>query len=1237
MRSGSLQRSWQFAIDRGGTFTDAVARDPDGRLHTHKVLSRDPKHPGDPAVRAIEEILARLPGSDRRLESVRLGTTVATNALLERKGAPTLLVTTRGLGDALRIGYQNRPDIFARAIRLPPALYSAVIEANERIDATGTVLEPLDEASLLAELCEARAGGLRSVAIAFLHGLRNPGHERNAARLAAQAGFEEIVMSHQVAPLVGLIARGDSAVADAYLSPILGRYVRDFLGKLADGHGRPQLLMMQSNGGLVDPDGFRGINGVLSGPAGGVVGLASIAEAAGIGRLIGFDMGGTSTDVSLYAGELPRRLATEIDGVRLHSPMMDMHTIAAGGGSIVRYADGRLQVGPESAGADPGPACYRRGGPATVTDCNVVLGRIRPERFPAVFGASGDEPLDPDASRARLEAVSAELARDGTRLAIEQLAEAFLTVAVSRMANATRELALSQGHDPSQFALLPFGGAAGQHACAVAEALGIDSMLLDPLAGVLSAWGIGLARRRCLRRRSVRDPCDAPGHTRIAAVLDRLEEAARRELNRQGIADQDIAVRRTASLRLPGSDSEIEVEWGEPPAMLEEFVLAHHRLYGFADDTRIAMLAGCCAEAVELEPDPARQQRSPGTLLPPSAEPRPGISAQGETATAATVPAIAGGTGAAPMAAVAMVDAWSGGAWRRIPLRLRGDAAGEMVLNGPALIAEQGATVWIAPGWVARSRGDGRTLLTRERVREGGSSVEMAPADPMRLEVFNGLFMHVAEQMGVVLRQTASSVNIRERLDFSCAIFDGDANLVANAPHMPVHLGSMGASVTAVIERHGRDMRPGDSYILNSPYHGGTHLPDITVVTPVFDDTGSRINFFTASRAHHADVGGITPGSMPPGSKDISEEGALIEPIRILRDGRLDEDGFRRALARGCHPARNPDQNLADLRAQLAANARGIRELGRAASEHGLSTLLCYMRHVQDNAEACMRRAVRRLRDGDFAYEMDNGQCVRVAVSVDHAAGAVSVDFTGTSPQGNDNFNAPRAVTVAAVLYVFRTLIDETIPLNAGCLRPIDIVVPPGSMLDPTFPHAVVAGNVETSQCIVDALYGALGLQAASQGTMNNLTFGNDRYQYYETIAGGSGAGDGFDGASGVQTHMTNSRLTDPEVLESRFPVLLREFSLRPGSGGAGAYRGGDGLVRCVEFREAMTAAILSNHRRIAPFGLQGGGAATRGENRVLRRDGSSEALAATAEVSVEAGDRVCIATPGGGGFGQRR
>ena len=1214
MTGDRTSRGWRFAIDRGGTFTDIVAWDPDGCVHTHKLLSRDAGHGGDPAVRGIGDVLARRGGAAAAVESVRLGTTVATNALLERKGEPTLLVTTRGFGDALRIGYQHRPDIFARDIRLPPLLYSAVIEADERVDAAGNVLTSLDEATLRLALDGALRKGLRSVAIAFLHGPRNPAHELRAAALAVAAGFEEVVTSHEVAPLTGLVARADSAVADAYLSPVLLRYVRQFLRELKQRYGSPELLLMQSNGGLVDPDGFRGINSVLSGPAGGVVGLAAVGQSSGASRLVGFDMGGTSTDVSLFAGELPRRFATEIDGVRLRVPMMDIHTIAAGGGSIVRFADGRLQVGPESAGADPGPACYRRGGPATVTDCNVVLGRIRPERFPAVFGESGAEPLDVEAARLRLAAIAADLYRqDGTNRGIESLADEFLQVAVARMANAIRDLALRQGQDPARFTLLPFGGAAGQHACAVADALGIASILLDPLAGVLSAHGIGLALRRCVRRRTAGEPCSGAGFARTSAMLSALDAAATAELRRQGVPGDAIDVRRTAHLRFDGSDTSIEVEWDSPRAMRSAFTTAHERLYGFANAAAQIVIAEASVEA--FEHSATTTQAGAGI----------------ET------PGLAGGSAGTRPDSTSTIEVWAAGAWRRVPLHLREDLREGQSLPGPALLIERGSTAWIAMNWDATVVSQGRLLLERRASPAATRSGADLGTDPLRLEVFNGLFMHVAEQMGVVLRQTASSVNIKERLDFSCAIFDGEGRLVANAPHMPVHLGSMGASVTAVLETHGARMRRGDSFLVNSPYHGGTHLPDMTVVTPVFDAAGHRIDFITASRAHHADIGGITPGSMPPGSRDIGEEGALFVPVRIVRDGRLDEDLLARAFAAGPWPARNLGQNLADLRAQLAANARGIQELERAADEHGLATLLAFMGHVQHNAEMCMRSAVRRLRDGRFRYELDNGQFIEVAVSVDKEAGSAMVDFAGTSAQRDNNFNAPRAVTVAAVLYVFRTLIDEPIPLNAGCLTPLEIVVPSGSMLDPTFPHAVVAGNVETSQCIVDALYGALGLQAASQGTMNNFTFGNERYQYYETIAGGAGAGPGFDGASGVQTHMTNSRLTDPEVLEERFPVLLREFAIRAGSGGAGEFRGGDGLVRRVEFREAMTAAILSNHRRIAPFGLQGGAPGQPGANVVMRRDGRSETLAATVEIAVEPGDQIAIATPGGGGFGRQR
>jgi 5-oxoprolinase (ATP-hydrolysing) len=1116
------------------------------------------------------------------------------------------------LRDALRIGHQHRPDIFAREIRLPPVLHAHAVEAAERVAADGTVLEPLDEAALARDLDLARRSGLRAVAIALLHAVQNPVHERRAAALARAAGFEEVVVSHAVAPLVGLIARGDSAVADAYLSPVLLRHLTAFRAELRERHGEPPLLLMQSNGGLVDPEGFRGLHGVLSGPAGGVVGLAAAGAASGLEHVIGLDMGGTSTDVSLYGGALPRRFTTEIDGVRLQAPMLDIHTIAAGGGSIVRYADGRLQVGPESAGADPGPACYRRGGPATVTDCNVVLGRIRADRFPQVFGPHGDAPLDPSASRERLAVIAREVAdAGGPHYGIEALAAAFLEVAVAKMANAIRELALRHGEDAGRFTLVPFGGAAGQHACAVADALGIDTLLLHPLAGVLSAWGIGLARRRCIRRRSLECALDVAGTDAAGAALDALESAARAELSRQGIADADMEVVRSAQLRIAGSDTALEVPWQPADELRAAFIAAHRRLFGFSDAAAAVVIATVGVEAAERDG-----------------------AGRGDVAGIAPQSWDGGGPTPGGQAAEA-TRAWSDGSWREVRLHRREELPPGTPVAGPALLSEPGSTGWIAAGWEGAVDRNGCLALRRVATSAASSSPAADVPDPLRLEVFGGLFMHVAEQMGVVLRQTASSVNIKERLDYSCALFDADANLVANAPHMPVHLGSMGASVAAVLEAHGSDLRPGDAFLLNSPYHGGTHLPDMTVVTPVFEASGERVHFFTASRAHHADVGGISPGSMPPGSRDIGEEGVLIEPVRILRAGVLDTDLLRRLLAGGAWPARNPEQNLADLRAQLAANARGIRELERAASMHGWPMLLGYMGHVQDNAEACMRRAIRRLHDGRFRYEMDSGQQVEVSIRVDRAAGTATVDFTGTSAQQANNFNAPRAVTVAAVLYVFRTLVDEPIPLNAGCLRPLAIVVPPGSMLDPAPPGAVVAGNVETSQCVVDALYGALGLQAAAQGTMNNLTFGNDRYQYYETIAGGSGAGPGYHGASGVQTHMTNSRLTDPEVLERRFPVLLREFALRTGSGGAGAFRGGDGLVREIEFREPMTAAILSNHRRVAPFGLAGGEPGAVGVNRLLRRDGSSEALQATAEFAVDAGDRLRIETPGGGGYGR--
>ncbi len=1204
MSAHTEQAGWRFAIDRGGTFTDVVAWSPTGEVYAHKVLSFDPRNPGDAAVRGMAEVLSRQDAT-AVISAIRLGTTVATNALLERKGEPTWLVTTRGFRDALRIGYQNRPDIFARRIELPAPVYEGVVEVDERVDADGQVLAELDQQSLQRDLRVVRAQGVRSLAIVFVHGFRHPAHETLAAAIAREIGFEEIVVSHAAAPMLGLVSRGDTTLADAYLSPVLTRYLRQFKHEVSARFGEPSISFMQSNGGLVDARGFRGVNAILSGPAGGVVGMVAAGTTDRGRKLIGLDMGGTSTDISLFAGELPRRFESEIEGVRIQAPMMDIHTIAAGGGSILHFIGGRLQVGPDSAGADPGPACYRRGGPATLTDCNVVLGRILPERFPKVFGPSGDQPLDTQAARDALAEIAQAVALGGgPKFAVEEIANAFIAVAAARMANAIRELSLRHGHDPSQFSLLAFGGAAGQFACAVADLLMIDEIILHPLAGVLSAYGIGLAARRCMRRRSSELPADPKGFAQACDMLDQLELETRDELSRQGVPVSGQEVRRSAFLRFEGSDTSIEVAWDSLEKMRADFASQHRGLYGFEHSRSALIIASIAAEAIELT---AALPGHTGTLHAPR-------------------------TGSFETPALPL---WHAGRWQPGTLHERAALRPGQEVHGPALITESGSTGWLAPGWTAQASDEGRiTLGPTARPASQASRTDERQPDPMRLEIFDGLFMHVAEQMGVVLRQTASSVNIKERLDFSCAVFDSDANLVANAPHMPVHLGSMGASVAAVVSAHGRDFQPGDAYLLNSPYDGGTHLPDMTIVNPVFDEAGHRVMFFVASRAHHADVGGITPGSMPPGSRDIADEGALIAPTRIVRHGKFDEATARSLLTGTRWPARNPQQNLADLRAQLAANARGIRELGRAIEQQGLAAVLAYMRHVQDNAEQCMRRAVRRLSDGRFQYELDNGQLIVLSVSVDRDAGEAILDFSGTSTQRDNNFNAPRAVTVAAAIYVFRTLIEEPISLNAGCLRPLRIIVPEGCMLDPTPPGAVVAGNVETSQCIVDAIYGALQLQAASQGTMNNLTFGNEHYQYYETIAGGAGAGPDYDGASGVQTHMTNSRLTDPEVLETRFPVLLREFSIRRGSGGAGRQRGGAGLIRRIEFREAMSVAILSNHRRIAPFGLEGGQPGAVGENRWLKIDGRSERLVASAEIRVQIGDQIEIATPGGGGFG---
>ncbi|HKD52752.1 MAG TPA: hydantoinase B/oxoprolinase family protein [Steroidobacteraceae bacterium] len=1197
------RRGWQFWIDRGGTFTDVVGLAPDGTLHVRKVPSVAAGSPGgDPGLGAARAMLEEAAGTvpiaaEVAVGEVKVGTTVATNALLTRSGEPVVLVTTVGFGDGLRIGYQNRPDIFARHIVLPKRLYANVIEAHERIDAHGTVLTPLDTARLRAELIRARSAGRRAVAIVFLHGWRYPQHEQAAADCARELGFEEVSVSHELSPLVRYVMRGDTTVLNAYLAPPLRAYLAELQAELRTLDTRAHLTLMQSNGGLAAVQSFHAMSSVLSGPAGGLIGMHWVGMRLNYPRLIGFDMGGTSTDVSLIDGELPQRFEHLIAGVRLAQPMLDVHSIAAGGGSILSYRDGRFAVGPASAGADPGPACYGHGGPLTLTDVQVLLGHLRPDTLPAVFGSDGHSRIDVQAVQERFTALATRAAAEvAGGCSVETVAESFLEVGVEAMANAIRQVSTRQGLDAADFTLFCFGGAAGQHACRVARAAGVRRILVHPLASVLSAFGIGVADRLAVRRASLRRALDADGLSEARPLLAELERQARAELDADGGDPGCVRVARLLELRAGDSDITLSVPLAALSEVRARFRADHLRRFGFAADTLAVVI-----ESLRVE---ARTALSDAAALSPPA-----------TMIAEALPET--------------VSAWFG-AWREVPLVQMGALRAE--LQGPALIVEPNSTIVLEEGWRARPLAGGELLLEDDGTVRTGTA---ATADPARIEIFNNLFMHVAEQMGEVLKATAQSVNIRERLDYSCALFDARGALVANAPHMPVHLGSMGASVRAVIAAQQDRLRAGDAWLLNSPYHGGTHLPDMTVVTPVFMSGGLQPDFFVASRAHHADIGGMTPGSMPPFSRSIEQEGILFECFALVENGTLREGQLRDALAAGPWPARNPAQNVADLRAQLAANARGILELERAVRRHGLATVQEYMGHVQDNAAHCVQRALANLRPGAFSYELDDGSRIAVRIGIDAGQRRACVDFTGTSLQGAHNFNAPRAVCIAAVLYVFRTLISEPIPLNEGCLAPLDIVIPPGSMLDPRPPAAVAAGNVETSQCIVDALYGALGILAASQGTMNNLTFGDAKLQYYETICGGAGAGPGFDGCDAVQTHMTNSRLTDPEILEAEFPVLVREFAIRRGSGGVGQHHGGDGTLRRLEFRAHLSGALLANHRRIAPFGVAGAAAGARGAAHILRAAGGEpETLGATARFEVSAGDELTILTPGGGGFG---
>ncbi|MEU7913293.1 hydantoinase B/oxoprolinase family protein [Microbispora bryophytorum] len=1206
---------WQFWVDRGGTFTDVVARRPDGRLVTRKLLSENPARYPDAAVagiRALLEVPAGEPIPVERIESVRMGTTVATNALLERRGERTALVITKGFGDALRIGYQDRPRIFERRIVLPEMLYERVAEVDERITADGTVLRPPDLEGLAPRLRRLREEGVRAVAVVCLHSHLHPAHERAIESLARSAGFTQVSCSSEVSPLMKLVPRADTTVADAYLSPVLRRYVEAVAGQLPG----VRLMFLQSNGGLAEAGHFRGKDAILSGPAGGVVGMASMSRLAGFDKVIGFDMGGTSTDVSHYAGAYERVVQTQVAGVRLSAPMIAVHTVAAGGGSVLRFDGGRYRVGPDSAGADPGPACYRNGGPLCLTDANVMLGRIQPGHFPAVFGPDGDLPLDADEVRRRFAETAADIrGRTGDERGPEQVAEGYLRVAVENIANAIKQISVRKGRDVTEYALTTFGGAGGQHACAVADALGIRTVLVPPMAGVLSALGIGLADTTVMREQSVEARLEPATTRRLSGLADSLEAAARHALLDEGVADRRIRVTRRVRLRYDGTDTSLQVDLAATDAMVTAFEAAHLRTYSFLMDRPLV------AEAVSVEAVGLTEQPDLSDLASGSA---------GEARTATSV----------RMNTVRMntVRMYTGGAWREVPLHRRERLRPGDTLGGPAIVAEADATTVVDDGWRAGVTAYGHLLLERVRARPRAVGLRhrdvATEADPVLLEVFNNLFMSVAEQMGARLEATAQSVNIRERLDFSCALFDSGGDLVANAPHIPVHLGSMGASVKEVIRRRGDGMRPGDVYAINDPYHGGTHLPDITVVTPVFDGAGREILFFVASRGHHAEIGGLTPGSMPAGSRSVREEGVLFD-CRLLadRDG-LREKETLRLLTEGPYPSRDPATNLADLRAQIAANVKGVEEAGAMIGHFGLDVVRAYMRHVQDNAESAVRAVIDALGEGRCRYEMDSGAVISVGVSVDRARRAATIDFTGTSPQLGTNLNAPSAVVTAAVLYVFRTLVADEIPLNDGCLRPLRIVVPEGSMLAPAYPAAVVAGNVETSQAITGAIYAALGVQAEGSGTMNNVSFGDDRRQYYETVASGSGAGDGFDGAAAVQTHMTNSRLTDPEVLEWRFPVLLEEFAVRRGSGGAGRWRGGDGAVRRIRFRAPMTVSVLSGHRRVPPYGMAGGAPGALGVNRVRRADGSVVHLAGCDSVGVEPGDVLEIETPGGGGYG---
>ncbi len=1266
MSSQSQKPLWQFWIDRGGTFTDVVARSPEGKLITHKLLSEASGHYSDAAMHGIRQILglpknAALP--TERIESVKMGTTVGTNALLERKGERTVLLITQGFGDALRIGYQNRPDIFAQQIELPEQLYEKVIEVSGRYAADGEEIEPLGIEVARKELRAVFESGIRSVAIVLMHAYRFPEHELRLGKIAREIGFTQVSLSNQASPLIKLVSRGETTVVDAYLSPVLRRYV-DMVqktleeGEINGGNGgknkgegdgeqeneregrrKTRLMFMQSNGGLTDARFFQGKDSILSGPAGGIVGAVATSAMAGAEKIITFDMGGTSTDVAHYDGEYERSFETEVAGVRLRSPMMRIHTVAAGGGSVLHFEAGRFRVGPDSAGADPGPACYRKGGPLTVTDCNLMLGKLQPQFFPNLFGPEANQPLDTEVVRRKFGELAEQVSAGSvgstsssslSPSSVEEVAEGFLSVAVENMANAIKKISVQRGYNVKEYTLCCFGGAGAQHVCRIADSLGMKRIFIHPFAGVLSAYGMGLADQRLIKEHYVGAGLSAELTRRLESVFFGLEQEGRVEMLEQGVPEQGIAVLHKVHMRYEGSDTQLIVDFTDLRELVKSFEEAHKKRFGFIMEDKALVVEAVSVEVIGV----TERVSDPVIKIDDIAEPTP----------------------------IDTVRMYSYGEYHETQVFAREALKPGACINGPAILTEKTTTIIIEPGWQAEVTEHDHLLLSRRVPLPARTSIG-TEADPVMLEIFNNRFMSVAEQMGYTLQNTAHSVNIKERLDFSCAIFDREGNLIANAPHIPVHLGSMGESVKALISSKLGEMSPGDVYLINSPYHGGTHLPDITVVTPMFSGSGNPDNsenldssgntdnsentetdenqaeeilFYTASRGHHADVGGITPGSMPPGSRSIEDEGVLSEGLKIVGKGHFHEDRLRAWLSSGKHPARNPDQNVADLRAQVAANEKGLQELQKMVEQFSLETVEAYMGHVQRNAEESVRRVIDVLDDGVFTNTLDDGSAIRVKITINREKRSACIDFTGTSPQLSNNFNAPASVCKAAVLYTFRTLVKSDIPLNAGCLKPLEIIIPNGSMLNPEPPAAVVAGNVETSQYIVDALFGALGTMAASQGTMNNFTFGNADYQYYETICGGSGAGPDFPGTDAVHTHMTNSRITDPEVLETRFPVRVEEFSIRRGSGGEGRFKGGNGTVRKISFLKDMNAAILSSHRKLPPFGLKGGEPGKCGKNRIMRRNGKVLELEGQAGFEVQKGDVFVIETPGGGGYGER-